>query len=35
MYVSGELCRDDGADGLRFYLNFFKDVDIQRYIDSY
>ncbi|KAH7433800.1 hypothetical protein KP509_07G086800 [Ceratopteris richardii] len=22
----GNLCRDDGPDGLRFYLNFFKDI---------
>lgn len=24
----GYLCRDDGPDGLRFFLNFFKDVEI-------
>ncbi|XP_057830301.2 vacuolar protein sorting-associated protein 36 isoform X3 [Cryptomeria japonica] len=23
----GFLCRDDGPDGLRFYINFFKEVD--------
>eukprot|EP00252_Welwitschia_mirabilis_P024209 TRINITY_DN7092_c0_g1_i1.p1 TRINITY_DN7092_c0_g1~~TRINITY_DN7092_c0_g1_i1.p1 ORF type:complete len:437 (+),score=83.60 TRINITY_DN7092_c0_g1_i1:177-1487(+) len=23
----GLLCRDDGPDGLRFYINFFKEID--------
>uniref|UniRef100_A0A0C9QMS1 Vacuolar protein-sorting-associated protein 36 n=1 Tax=Wollemia nobilis TaxID=56998 RepID=A0A0C9QMS1_9CONI len=23
----GFLCRDDGPDGLRFYINFFKEID--------
>lgn len=30
----GDLCRDDGPDGLRFYLNFFKEVEIERFLDS-
>lgn len=31
----GHLCRDDGPDGLRFFLNFFKDVNIDRYVDVF
>lgn len=28
MASAGFLCRDDGADGLRFFHNFFMDVSI-------
>eukprot|EP01018_Ginkgo_biloba_P041222 Gb_00030 [translate_table: standard] len=24
----GFLCRDDGPDGLKFYVNFFKEIDL-------
>jgi hypothetical protein len=24
---AGLLCRDDGVDGLRFFSNFFKDIN--------
>eukprot|EP00250_Pteridium_aquilinum_P007508 c17207_g1_i1 orf=264-1568(-) len=31
----GDLCRDDGPDGLRFFLNFFKQLDIETYVDTF
>ncbi|MCO5599202.1 hypothetical protein L7F22_053302 [Adiantum nelumboides] len=31
----GDLCRDDGPDGLRFFLNFFKELKMERFLDTY
>ncbi|KAI5073533.1 hypothetical protein GOP47_0011546 [Adiantum capillus-veneris] len=31
----GDLCRDDGPDGLRFFLNFFRELVIERFVDTF
>lgn len=33
--IKGHLCRDDGPDGLRFFLNFFKDLEIESFVDAF